>query len=428
MDTINPSSDSLEATSSHRGPTYPVDFIMDVQLQTKNGTDLPLYNKTLELQKRKAKQTDPFPPDTMPPSIKRNEGNRSDVFDSEKEDYWLFYVHLNNSELEIAIGGEEPIFVTSRPNWNTITDKDENEQVVLNEGGERYGLSWQYGAYGRCFDRFVAVRTPKMDNHYGGVHWVGLFTKTGVDNTNHFIAVRTSNRLLPDYAERTKQYPGYRDWYTEDGPVNILDCALTLFPKQLYGTTTNSPELYSKFVTQDPYNKVGVEHFEHVLRETNGRPPWPKRYTWAARGTTWIRIHPKFSPPLAISDEWFDYVSGIMLNHKAESKGWEVLFRVLGALSDILKGVFTISVAEVVGGIIKFGGALTETDMHQNADVDGFVTSITGFIDAGNKKRRDSKKKPAEKPNTTNILVLIQHIEAGRYSTRDLGSKSVDSE
>ncbi|KAL6918993.1 hypothetical protein FSST1_003019 [Fusarium sambucinum] len=429
MDAINPSLDTMEATSSHLGPSYPVDFIMNVELQTSTGTDIPLYNKTLEVDKE---YLDPLKSDLyylFPeryPEIKRCEGNRSDVFDSEKEDYWLFYVHLKYAELEIAIGGEEPIYVTSRANWNTITDKDEDIHEVKNWANKEFELSWKYGD---SYDRFVAVRAPKMDNpaislrthgQYGAVHWVGLFTKTGVKNTNHFIAIRTSNRLLPDYAERTKKYPSYRNWYTEDGPVNILDCALTLFPKQLFGTTTNSPKLYSQFVTQDPYNKVGIKHFEHALAKNKGQSPWPKRYMWGAEGTTYVRISRK---SFDLQPKWFDYVSGVMLKDKVTNKGWELLLELFGGTVQILKGVLSVSVADVVQGAISLGDAFNEEKMHQEANLKGFLTVIGDAVDIGNKARNDGKEKKTENPNVTNILILVQHIEAGTYSPRDLGSR-----
>uniref|UniRef100_A0A4E9EF08 Uncharacterized protein n=1 Tax=Gibberella zeae TaxID=5518 RepID=A0A4E9EF08_GIBZA len=431
MDTVNqatdnPATDNLEATHSHPGLSYPVDFIMNIELQTSNGTDIPLYNKTLEIEK-----LPPWMPDYAKkqyPSITRNEGEREDVFDSDNEDYWLFYVHLHNAELEIAIGGEEPIYATSRPNWNKISGNDKSVQDVHGQDGTLYQLRWQYGD---SYDRFVAVRAPKMDNpaislrthgQFGAVHWVGLFTKTGVSNTNHFIAVRTSNRLLPHYAERTKKYPGYRNWYLEDGPANILDCALTLFPKQLYGTTTNSPDLYSQFVTQDPFNKVGIKHFEHAIAKTKGQPPWPKRYQWAAEGTTYIRIS-KFFLPFS-NDKWFDYVSGVMLKDTVTNKGWAVLLEVFGSTVAILKGVLSVNVAEVVGGVLSLGDAFDEKKMHEEANVRGFLTSIAQAVDVGNQARKDGKKKkPAEKPNVTNILVLVQQIDSGKYSHRDLGSR-----
>lgn len=72
------------------------------------------------------------------------------------------------------------------------------------------------------FDRFVAVRCPKMNNpavsvrvkgNYGGLHWVGLFVKTTNDNRNEFVAVRTTYRLLPNYAQRTIKYPKHKEWF-----------------------------------------------------------------------------------------------------------------------------------------------------------------------------------------------------------------------
>lgn len=173
-----------------------------------------------------------MPKELHHPIIKHYDNHNTDEFDCEEEDYWLFYVRLKvGSELEVAIGGERPLFVTSRPNWNRITERDEYEQEVKNKSGTPFELSFKFG---NSLDRFVAVRAPKMDNPAislrvqhgcGAIYWVGLFTKTGINNTNHFIAIRTTNRLLPQYSERSKDHPDYKDWYSLDGPVNIDDCA-----------------------------------------------------------------------------------------------------------------------------------------------------------------------------------------------------------
>ncbi|KAH7006400.1 hypothetical protein EDB82DRAFT_473066 [Fusarium venenatum] len=267
----------MEATSSHLGPSHPVDFIINFVLQTSTGTDIPLYSKTLEVEKKD--------PDKYP-EIKRYEGDRSDVFDSEKEDYWLFYVHFHYAELEIAIGGDEPIY----------------------------------------------------------------------------------------------------------------------------------------FVTQDPYKKVGIKDFEHAPAKNKGQSPWPKRYMWGAEGTTYVRISRK----MFLGDHhpaWFDYVSGVILKDEVTNKGWELLLEVFGSTVQILKGVLSVSVADVVQVAISLGDAFNEEKMHQEANFKGFLTVIGDEIDLGNKARKDGKKKKAEEPNVTNILILVQHIEAGMYSRRDLGSR-----
>ncbi|KAJ5102975.1 hypothetical protein N7532_003504 [Penicillium argentinense] len=73
----------------------------------------------------------------------------------------------------------------------------------------------------------------KVKGHYGGLHWVGLYARHAADDTNQFIAVRTTNRLLPAYAERIKTYENYKNWYSLDGPLYLLDSTITLFSKQL---------------------------------------------------------------------------------------------------------------------------------------------------------------------------------------------------
>lgn len=230
--------------------SYPVDYVMNVRLETKDGSDIPLYNKKLKL--RDEGRRDHL-------SIERQDGTLADEFDYTKEDYWLFHVHLNDASIKIAIGGETAVVVNSNPNWKNITEKDEKYLKLENTWGNVFDLTYEFGSYGT--NRFIAVRCPKMDNpaisatvtgNYGGLHWVGLFAKTSAVNTNNFVALRTTNRLLPKYAARTKEYAGYQNWYSEDGAVNLKDVYITLFPKRLFGTSGNSGKLYDQFVTDSP--------------------------------------------------------------------------------------------------------------------------------------------------------------------------------
>lgn len=88
---------------------WTTDYIMHVKLDSKDGTDIPLYNENLSY---------------FGLGIMRQHGDQSEYFNIEQEDYWLFYAHLHDAEMEIIIGGETPILVNSKPGWYNITDKE----------------------------------------------------------------------------------------------------------------------------------------------------------------------------------------------------------------------------------------------------------------------------------------------------------------
>jgi len=235
------------------GAGYKVDYIMDVKLQTKDGTDIPLHNHTLS-----------FKDDGFPIShVSRKWGDKSERFNQEEEDYWLLYVHLNHADMGIAIGGETPVLVNAKPNWKSISSEETRSINITNACKNTFKLSYRFEDEANGdFNQFVAVRCPKMDNpaitvkttgHYAGLHWVGLFVKTATDDTNRFIAARTTNRLLPDYAERIRTYKNFDQWYNEDGqggvhpeiikPVQLLKGriqwnVIAVLPKGIAGVMT----------------------------------------------------------------------------------------------------------------------------------------------------------------------------------------------
>ncbi|KAJ5735234.1 uncharacterized protein N7483_000359 [Penicillium malachiteum] len=81
-------------------PGWTVEYIMDVDLQSKDGTDIPIYNKTLRYMGQTGNKM----------YLGQQYGRPSERFVAEKEDYWLFHIHSHAAEFEIAIGGERPQF------------------------------------------------------------------------------------------------------------------------------------------------------------------------------------------------------------------------------------------------------------------------------------------------------------------------------
>ncbi|KAJ6012378.1 hypothetical protein N7522_002733 [Penicillium canescens] len=78
---------------------WTTDYIMHVKLDSKDGTDIPLYNENLSY---------------FGLGIMRQHGDQSEYFNIEQEDYWLFYAHLHDAEMEIIIGGKPQ-------SWSTLS-------------------------------------------------------------------------------------------------------------------------------------------------------------------------------------------------------------------------------------------------------------------------------------------------------------------
>lgn len=241
------------------GASYPVEFLMNVKLESEFGSDIPLCDRRIE-------RTNKSDPQTIP-EFKRVWGKE---FDFKKEDYWLFCVHLHNAEIEIAINGEEPTYATSERNWRNWSERHDPY------------LDWQnitsistWAEFNLDYNRYVAVRASKTDNpaitvkgngHFAALNWVGLFVQNCSDNTNEFVALKTHARVLPKYADRVKD----ENWFDLNCGSDITGRTITMFPKQLYGTGGKNQETYDKFVTSDPENNLGNVHLDMVKNSVSG--------------------------------------------------------------------------------------------------------------------------------------------------------------
>lgn len=404
------SANSKEIAPASAGWT--VDYIMDVDLKSKDGTDIPLYNKNLRY----------CDGDSTQVALCQQVGDKSERFVAENEDYWLFHIHSNHADFEIAIGGETPVLVNSKPNWKKCSDEDtdviwksckwEDPSSTMHDLWFKSWVAFEDEAKGQ-FDRFVAVRCPKMDNpaitikgsgHFACLHWVGLFLKTTTNDTNKFITVRTTNRLLPEYGERNRT-AGY-DWFSEDGPADVTNRTLTLFPKQLYGTNGNDPGLYNRFVTIDPDNLVGQKHFELVRSMVEQKSALSAyKYAWHASGRTLIKTSQDDQPDIFPVSK-INYVTGIKVTPKTVN-GWAVLLTIFTSVTKITVGLFTANFASIVGGIFDLTDVFDEKKMRENADLKGFVTAAAEAVDDYNKKFPGDKK---EKPNTSDVPAIKLEI------------------
>ncbi|KAL4917343.1 hypothetical protein BDW62DRAFT_201774 [Aspergillus aurantiobrunneus] len=416
-------SQSKEIAPASTGWT--VEYTMDVDLECKKGSDVPLYNKNLKY----------YYGDDERMILHEQNGPKSEWFDAKKEDYWLFHIHSHSAEFEIAIGGETPVLVNSKPSWKKYTDKEGDfiytsymqEDPLGNQHELFFKSSYVFeGEAKGAFDRFLAVRCPKMDNpaitikgsgHFACLHWVGLFIKSTKDNTNKFITVRTTNRLLPEYGQRNRD-AGY-DWFEEDGAADITGRTVTLFPKQLYGTNGSDPELYDKYVTTDPDNSLGQKHFElvHAMVEQKASL-LAYKYTWNATGDTFITTSRDDDAIFPIDK--INYVTGLTVK-KQTLNGWTVLFAVFTSVTQVTAGLLTTNFGSIVAGILGMVDVFDEDKMKKEADWRGFVTAAAKAVDEYNKKFPGDKKK---KPNTADVPTIKFEIDNKTILNMHFGTSS----
>ena len=122
---------------------------------------------------------------------------------------------------------------------------------------------------------------------FAAIRAVALHLHFGVDNKHEFVAVKTTNRLLPEYAKSIEKY----SWFHRDGGVDVTDRTLTLYPKQLMGSSGTSSQLYAKFVSCDPSNTIGEKHFTLVReRIAAGERAKALKFTWNAERKTTTKV------------------------------------------------------------------------------------------------------------------------------------------
>ncbi|KAJ5102976.1 hypothetical protein N7532_003505 [Penicillium argentinense] len=97
-----------------------------------DGTDIPIYNRHLYC--AGAEEAKIF--------IEQRDDKPSNHFNSKLEDYWLFYVHLNHAEMEIALGGETPVLVTSNPSFRNFSATENDHVTYKNDYGKIFKVSY----------------------------------------------------------------------------------------------------------------------------------------------------------------------------------------------------------------------------------------------------------------------------------------------
>ncbi|KAE8363433.1 hypothetical protein BDV27DRAFT_7240 [Aspergillus caelatus] len=392
--------------TSATGAGFPVDYIMDVKLEDYMGSDIPLFDR--RFCNRAGMEETPH-----------LEGCRGTTFNFDTEDYWLFCVHLNLAEMEFAIGGENPAYATSDPNWRNLSDKkDKKLTIQYHEVGIFNVPCYTCCEFQLEFDRYVGIRCPKMTNpaitikangNHGEVKWVGLFVKSSVDEKNQFVAVKTTNRLLPAYAQRNVRY----GWYSDNRGVDVTnDRTITLWPKQLYGTQGNRRDTYKNFVTVDPGNSLGERQLTMVKEKVkNGSAvnvtAQGRSYTWNANSTTYIKGTYCPPPPRHISFSTFNYSAGTKVT-QSDVEGFMTLVRVFGSVTKMAVGMVKGDFGSALEAVISLPEKVSGQKM--DADVKGLITVLAtvGYDQWNNQLQQRSRQKTI---NTAGVelISLKQH-------------------
>lgn len=366
-----PSASSTEQAPESAG--YPVEYIMSVNLQEDEGTNIPLTDRRLRYHASGGRRV--FTPYRGP-----------DPFDMSKEDYWLFSVHINEGDMQFLIGGETPAYVTSGANWHDISNDRAAETTIAKapSGQTTYGKL--------CFEneRLVAVRAPKATNpavtvwgsgNYTALNWVGLFVKTTNHQTNEFIALKTSRSILPKYATRTLEKMKGTD---------VTKRSITMFPKQLFGTNGLDGTTFDKFVTDDPANTLGDKHWAESKIDQRGLRNKYATHMWNTSGTTLIEgtnytNDIRFPNPIPLG-YLYDYAKG--RNLKLENQnGIELLVKIFGTLVKAALEFARGDIADAIKSFVDF----TEDELKKaNPNAKGIITAVVeigrAVIDTAGKK------------------------------------------
>lgn len=231
--------------------TFDITYLVTVSLKPEEGSTLPIQDRKVVWVPPEHPEESAY--DAWP------ERHTGTTFDQDTEDLWLF-------DLNVMLGSK------SSPTVMTFT---------IGPYVFEYSWDWEFfrGIHDHSFaiarletnnedhnvkarNQWLAIRAPKMSNpaitisakgEYAAVRKIGLFVRQNANTQNEFICVKTSSRLTGKFTKRHE----HEQWW-ENAPwmhgVDVKDRAITIFPKQLYGTD-GSRELYRKFVTVDDDDK-----------------------------------------------------------------------------------------------------------------------------------------------------------------------------
>ncbi|KAE8140261.1 hypothetical protein BDV38DRAFT_280257 [Aspergillus pseudotamarii] len=343
------------------------DYLSRVKLKVGQGCDIPYYHHQLRVHDDNG-------------LWKFSRVDREDYVDTSKEDFWLFSIHVNAAAMFFLIGGKNPIFLESAPNWNNAFNT--TQTAIHQKHGSKY-----YDAYFELWnERLVAVRVPKATNpaitvwgggNYAALHWVGLYVKTNTNGEREFIAVNTNKTLLPKYNDRKTVSSMTGADLTGPGRT------ITLFPKQLFGTKGDNMKTYYEHVSESPYNPLGPKHWESIPPEERHHGKVPS-YTWNTHRDTFIKTiagHDKLTGLVSVTrvndrEVMYNYTTGYSV-YLDKQPGWGTVINIFGSLLAAAHGLATGNFMKVIDEI----GKLTAGDIEaKGADVKGLITTVVQIV------------------------------------------------
>lgn len=226
-------------------------------------------------------------------------------------------------------------------------------------------------------NQWLEIRAPKMSNpaitisakgEYAAIRKIGLFVRQNANTQNEFICVKTSSRLTGKFTKRHE----HEQWW-ENAPwmhgVGVKDRAITIFPKQLYGTD-GSRELYRKFVTVDDDDKDRAlseshQHWAQIYRSRENIHVSPKAYMWLQDFDTILYS--------SISGEELLNWSSMKPSPEGDpNSGIKWLLGIFSSITKIVTGLVTGNLAEVIEGTFELGDKM----IVENANTKGFITAV----------------------------------------------------
>ncbi|OJJ80326.1 uncharacterized protein ASPGLDRAFT_39025 [Aspergillus glaucus CBS 516.65] len=347
--------------------TFDITYLVTVSLKPDEGSTLPI-------QDQKVVWVPPEHPEESAYSAwpERRTGT---TFNQDTEDLWLFDLNVvlgsksSPTVMTFTIG---PYVFEYSWGWEFFRDIHDHSFAIsdLETNNESHNI--------RARNQWLAIRAPKMRNPaitisakgegYAAVRKVGLFVRRNANALNEFICVKTSGRLTGNFIKRHE----HEQWW-EDSPwmhgVDVKNCAITMFPKQLYGTN-GSRALYKKFVTVDDDDKDRAlseshQHWARMYRDRENTHVSPKAYMWLQDFDT--NLYSTTS-----GEELLNWSSMKPSPEGDPDSGIKWLLGIFSSITKIVTGLVTGNLAEAIEGTFELGDKL----IVENANTKGFITAV----------------------------------------------------
>ncbi|KAH8689424.1 hypothetical protein BGW36DRAFT_390847 [Talaromyces proteolyticus] len=373
---------------------YDADYVSKFELPAHKGVDVAIYDLHYSFERIRYMN----PANNTFYYMWRLNTQYGETFHQDKEDLWLFNIHIANCEHAIFSIG--PYQFDMNSNWKFFTQFKQHDM----------DLNWDKSPGNGPRNRYVAIRAPKMDNpaitvsapqgEYLAVKWIGLFVKANAAEKHEFVTVRTTCRLNEPYAERHR----YKDWWKNGGAwelgVDVVGRSITVFPKQLFGTSGIDRDLYKKFVSGlEDVEKLSQAHIE--IAKQNGDSSL-KPYMWFMDRATIIA-------PTA--DGKINYFTGTTYEESSTS-GFSLFEKIFTPFFKIATALLSGNFVGVVEEVFLQLNQAAKDDFKTDVDLSGYITAICNEV----------KKHKGDDLSDLNRKTIPQLRGQASWSTHDFGA------